>query len=53
MSPTGWKFATGEEGRTTNNSSREKEEAGKKWKNAQLWTYLVLKVKSDAINNIS
>ena len=32
MSPTSWKFATGEEGRTINNSSREKKEAGKKWK---------------------
>ena len=32
MSPTGWKFATGEEGRTINNSSRENEEAGQKQK---------------------
>ena len=40
--------ATGEKQR---NSSRKNEEAGSKQKSAQLWMYLMVKVKSDALKN--
>ena len=47
----GAQYATGEEQR---NSSRKNKENEPKWKQPQLWIYLVVKVKSDAVkNNIS
>ena len=47
----GVQYATGEEQR---NSSRKNKENEPKWKQPQLWIYLVVKVKSDAVkNNIS
>ena len=44
----GVQYATGEKQR---NSSRKNKEAEPKQKNAQLWVCLVVKVKSDVVNN--
>ena len=44
----GAQYATGEEWR---NSSRKNEEAEPKEKNAQLWMWLVMEIKSDAVKN--
>ena len=42
---------TGKEQRAINNSSRKNEWLGQNGNNTKLWTYLVLKVKSDALRN--
>ena len=44
----GAQYATGEEWR---NSSRTSEEAELKWNNAQLWMWLVMEVKFDAVKD--
>ena len=44
-------YGTGAEWRAITNSSRKSEVAGSKWKHAQLWMCLVVKVRSDAIKN--
>ena len=44
----GAQYATGEEWR---NNSRKNVETEPKWKHAQLWMWLVMEVKSDAIKN--
>ena len=45
----GAQYATGEEQR---NNSRKSEETEPKWKNTtQLWMWLMLEVKSDAVKN--
>ena len=46
-----FQHATGEEQRTTINSSRKNEAAGPKREEAQLWMCLVMKVKFHAIKN--
>ena len=45
----GAQYATGEEWR---NSSRKNKKAEPKWKHAQLWMWLVMEVKSDAVRTI-
>ena len=44
----GAQYATGEEWR---NNSRKNEAAGPKWNDAQLWIYLAVKGKSNAVKN--
>ena len=46
--PVGPQYATGEELR---NNSRKKEEMDQSENNAQLWMWLVMEVKSDAVKN--
>ena len=47
----GVQYATGEEWRTTTNSSRENEVSGQSKNDAQLWICLAVKVKSSAVKN--
>ena len=47
----GVQYATVEEWRANTNTSRENEAAGQSGKDAQLWTCLVVKVKSNAVKN--
>ena len=47
----GVQHATGEEWRTTTDSSRKNEVAGQSESDALLWMCLVVKIKSSAVNN--
>ena len=47
----GVQYATGEEQGEITNSSRKHEVAGPSGNDTQLWMCLVVKVKSDAVNN--
>ena len=48
----GVQYATGEEQMAITNSSRQNKVTGLKWKSdTQLWTCLVVKVKSNAVKN--
>ena len=47
----GIQYASGEEQKAITNSSRKNEVSGPKKSNVQLWMYLVVKVKSNAVEN--
>lgn len=49
--PEGVQYATGEEQRTTTNSSEKMKRLGQSRSHTQLWMCLAMKVKSDAVKN--
>ena len=51
LPPPGAQYATGVEWRVITNSSRKNEEAEPKQKHTQLWMWLVMEVKSNAVKS--